>query len=146
VAPAPEVAAPAAPPPEVAAPAAPPPPPRPPPEPESFEVAVRTVTVSEREAGARITVRRRGGSLGDSSIVWWTADGTATAGNDYADLGRIAERFARGEAARTIYVPIIGDAASESREVFYVNLDLNTPDSERLEPIVRVEVSITDDD
>jgi hypothetical protein len=126
--------------------APPPPPPPPPPEPESFEVSVRTVTVSEREAGARITVRRRGGSLRESSILWWTEDGTALAGNDYADLGRINERFSAGEAARTIYVPIIGDAAREATETFYVNLDLNTPDSERLEPIVRVEVSVTDDD
>jgi serine/threonine protein kinase len=143
----PEAARTAAPPPGEVARAAAPPPPEParPVEPEAFAFASSVVTVSEGQPGARITIHRRGGTGGDSSIVWWASDGTAVAGEDYANLGRSTEKFGRGEEARTILVPIIGDAKVEGRESFYVNLgDPSDPDSR--EPTERIEVVIEDDD
>jgi hypothetical protein len=121
-------------------------PPAEPPAPETFELATTVVSVSEREAGARVTIRRRGGDLGESSIVWWTSDGSATAGDDYADLGRMTERFAAGEGARTIYVPIVGDSTTESPESFFVNLGQSGEAGESLEPAGRAEVTVVDDD
>jgi serine/threonine protein kinase len=138
-----------APPPEPEAPAAEPAvtaPPAEPPAPEAFELATAVVSVSEREAGARVTIRRRGGDLGESSIVWWTSDGSATAGDDYADLGRMTERFAAGEETRRIYVPIVGDSTSEATENFFVNLGQSGEAGERLEPAGRAEITVVDDD
>jgi serine/threonine protein kinase len=131
-------AAPLAPPEPVVSPAAPP-------APETFEVPT-SVAVSEREAGARVTIRRRGGTLGESSIAWWTTDGSATEGDDYADLGRMTERFAPGEEVRTIYVPIVGDSATESSESFFVNLGASGEAREGIEPAGRVEIIVSDDD
>ena len=89
-----------------------------PPAPETFEFTTGVVLVSEREAGARVTIRRRGGGLGQSSVVWWASDGTAVAPSDYADLGPTTERFAAGEETRRIYVPIVGDANREGPRAF----------------------------
>ncbi len=136
----------AVPPPELAPPLAEPVVPAEPPAPETFELARTVVPVSEREAGARVTIRRRGGALGESSIAWWTSDGSATAGNDYADLGRMTERFAAGEESRTIYVPIVGDSTTESPESFFVNLGASGEAAETSEPAGRAEVIVADDD
>jgi hypothetical protein len=126
---------------------APPAPTAEPPAPETFEFATQAVSVSERQAGAAAVISRRGGDLGESSVVWWTSDGSATAGGDYANLGAIVERFAAGEKNRTIHVPIVGDATAESRESFYVNLGERRPAGEgSLEPGQRLEVVIEDDD
>ena len=113
-----------------------------PPAPETFEFTSGAVTVSEREAGARVTIRRRGGDLGPSSVVWWASDGTAAAPSDYADLGPTTERFAAGEGTRRIYVPIVGDANREGSESFYVNLRAGAD----AEAVQRVEIVVEDDD
>ena len=55
-------------------------------------------------------------------MTWWTADGSAVAERDYADLGARIERFAPGEASRTVYVPIIKDAARKPPRSFNVLL------------------------
>ncbi len=62
--------------------------------PETFAFATSVETVSEARAAASVRIRRRGGTLGESSIVWWTSDGSAFASDDYADLGTIIEKFA----------------------------------------------------
>jgi hypothetical protein len=65
-------------------------------------------------------------SLSAASAKWVyvdfaTADGTATAGQDYvAASGRLA--FAPGETSQTISVPVIGDTVDEYDEQFLVNL------------------------
>ena len=66
--------------------------------------------MSESAPGARVQIRRSGGTLAESTIAWWTSDGSAGAGTDYADLGAIIERFGVGERTRTIYIPIVADA------------------------------------
>jgi hypothetical protein len=116
-----------------------------PPEPETFEPESPVVMVSEHAASVAITVRRRGGDQGSSSLVWWTSDGTAVANDDYVDLGARIEKFAPGEQTRTIYIPLIHDSKAEGRESFYVNLRAGQ-DGKRLEPAQRVEVVIEDDD
>jgi serine/threonine protein kinase len=113
---------------------------------ETFEFSRSVDTVSESRAAASLRIRRRGGALGESSIVWWTSDGSASASEDYADLGTVVEGFAAGEEARTISIPIIGDARSEARESFYVNLAKRGAGSDLAQPAQRIEIVVADDD
>ena len=135
--------------PEPALPAAVPSPPAPPPAPatpESFELEPRTISVSERAPGAAVILRRRGGDLGESSVTWWTSDGTALAGDDYADLGTMIEKFGAGETTRTIHIPIVGDSTAEGAESFYVNLGERERPDGSAEPAPQLEIVIQDDD
>ena len=61
----------------------------------------------EGDVAARIVIRRSGDLSGTAEVSWSTADGTAVADRDYADLGARLERFQPGESSRTIYVPLI---------------------------------------
>jgi hypothetical protein len=115
-------------------------------EPETFEFATRVVTISEGQAVAAVPIRRRGGNFGESSIAWWTSDGSASADDDYANLGARIETFAAGEEVRTVHIPIVVDARSEGRESFYVSLRASEQPGARLEPAQRIEVVIVDDD
>jgi hypothetical protein len=127
-----------------AAPAAVEQPPEPPPTPETFTFALPKVTVSEGDAAAAVLILRNGGKRGPSSVTWWTSDGTAKAGSDYVDLGRVVVKFAAGEQNHTIHIPIVGDSAVEGPESFYVNLTAGDDPSAEAEE--RVEVVIEDDD
>ena len=113
---------------------------------ETFAFATNVETVSEARAAAAAVIRRRGGTLGESSIVWWTSDGSAFASDDYADLGTITEKFAAGEEARTIRIPIVGDAKAEGRESFYVNLSEREERGALAQPARRIEIVVVDDD
>jgi hypothetical protein len=122
---------------------APPAPPAPP-EPETFAFALPVNTVSESDAATAILIVRSGGNRGASSVIWWTTPGTATAGADYVDLGRVVEKFAPGEQNRTIRIPIVGDNIVEGDETFYVHL-AKSSDGEEAE-LGQTEVVIKDDD
>lgn len=113
---------------------------------ETIELAAPSVVVSEAEPAATIIVRRRGGALGESSFVWWTSDGTARAGDDYANLGARVEHFAAGEESRSLYVPLIRDSLAERREVFFVNVRASDQPGRRLDAVSRVEIAVVDDD
>lgn len=130
-----------------AAPAPAPPPPAPEPElpvtPEVFEFGIETMSVSEADASARLLILRSGGRRGVSTVTWWTTDGTARAGTDYASLGRQVVRFAQGEQNRTIQIPIVGDRNAEGPETFTVHL---APGDNAGESVAEIEVIINDDD
>jgi len=120
--------------------------PEPPPEPESFEFAVDRVTVSEADASAAVLILRNGDRRRPSSVTWWTEDGTAKAGADYVDLGRVVAKFAAGEQNRTIRIPIIGDHQVEGPETFYVHLAPSEGADPAAEPAQKLEVVINDAD
>ena len=126
------------------------PPPAPPPEPEvpagpeSFGFGVETMGVSEADASARVLVLRDGGRRQVSFIRWWTTDGTAAAGSDFARLEPRTERFGVGEQNRTLLIPIIGDRTVEGPETFYV--DIAVGEGAEPEPVGRIEIIINDDD
>jgi len=86
----------------------------------AFQQAV--LSVREGDVAARIVLRRSGDLSGAAEVSWWTADGTAVADRDFADLGARVERFAPGEASRTIFVPLTNDAAPEPARSFGVLL------------------------
>ena len=83
------------------APAVPPPPPEPevPVRPETFGFGVSIMHVSEANPSAGVLVLRDGGRRGVSFITWWTTDGTATAGSDFAQA-RAARRAIRRRRAK----------------------------------------------
>lgn len=140
-------AASAPPPPETALEPPPPPPePEPPPGPESFEFGLNVVHVSEAAASAAVLILRNGDRRRASTIVWWTMDGTAAAGADYANLGRVEVRFAPSEQNRTIHIPIVGDRNVEGPETFYVFLAADRDADSAAAGVERLEVVIDDDD
>ena len=98
----------------------------PPPVPPSASIG--NVTVTEGNSGtttARLTVTLSAAASGPVSIVYATANGTATAGSDYtAKNGTLT--FAAGETSKTIDVLVSGDTAVESNETFVVNLSSAT--------------------
>lgn len=115
-------------------------------EPERFELTPPVVTVSESQAAAAAVVTRSGGTLERKSVIWWTSDGTAVAGDDYADLDRQVATFAAGEDTLRILVPIIADFVIEDRESFHVNLIVSDSAAASAAPEQRLEVVIVDDD
>jgi hypothetical protein len=129
------------------APAVRPPPPEPelPVRPESFGFGLEVMNVSEASASAAVLVLRDGGRRGVSFITWWTTDGTARAGSDFARLEPRVERFGAGEQNRTLHVPIVGDRSVEGAENFYVHVAVGDSGQASNE-IAKIEVVITDDD
>jgi hypothetical protein len=119
-----------------------PPEPEVPARPETFGFGLEVMNVSEADASARVLVLRDGGRRGVSTIRWWTTDGTAVAGSDFARLEPRTERFGVGEQNRTLLIPIIGDRNPEGPESFFVHFAVG----EGTEAVARIEVVITDDD
>ena len=114
--------------------------------PEVIEFANQVVTISEGQTVATVAIRRRGGNLSESSVVWWTGDGSAVADDDYANLGARIEKFAAGEDMHTIHIPLVGDSKPEGRESFYVNLRNSEAAGRRTDQSQRMEVVVVDDD
>jgi hypothetical protein len=110
--------------------------------PETFGFGLEVMNVSEADASARVLVLRDGGRRGISTIRWWTTDGTAVAGSDFARLESRTERFGVGEQNRTLLVPIIGDRNPEGPENFFVHFAVG----DSTEAVAQIEVVITDDD
>ena len=102
------------------------------------------VYVSERDGAARISSRHPGTTT--DPVFWWTGDNTAIAENDYIPLEQPMEGFTSGEEAETLHIPLINDSLPEPRETFYVYLGRQNAQLERLEPIARIRVEISDDD
>lgn len=81
--------------------------------------------VSESAASAQVSVQRTGGSNSAVSVQVSTADGSATAGQDYTAVDSTLN-WADGDAApKSFAVPILGDALPEPNET--VNLSLSSP-------------------
>ena len=118
--------------------------PGPPPGPEQFSFGLDKIEVSEAAASADLLILRSGDMRRPSTVTWWTTDGTATAGQDYANLGRVVVKFAAHEQNRGIHIPIIGDSNVEGPETFYVNLAPG--DNPTAEPTEKLQVIIKDDD
>jgi uncharacterized delta-60 repeat protein len=79
-------------------------------------------TFNEDEPVALLTVLRRGGTFGNVSALYATADGSAIADLDYT-VATNRVLFPPGEVMQTIRVPIINDTLVEDTESFYVYLD-----------------------
>jgi len=130
--------------PETPALAPPPAEPEPPPKPETFGFGLEVMNVSEKDASARVLVLREGGRRGVASITWWTTNGTAMAGSDFARLEPKTERFNAGQQNITLLVPIIGDRNVEGPENFFVHFAVG--EAAKPKPDASIEILIDDDD
>ena len=73
-----------------------------------------------------ITVTRTGGSFGDISVDYATADGSANAASDYSAVNGTLI-FADGDTSnKTFIIPIIDDTIFEGNEAFTVSLSVAT--------------------
>jgi len=102
------------------------------------------MNVSEKDASARVLVLREGGRRGVAYITWWTTNGTAMAGTDFARLEPKTERFSAGQQNLTLLVPIIGDRNVEGPENFFVHFAVG--ESATAKPVASIEIIIDDDD
>jgi hypothetical protein len=87
-------------------------------------VSIASALLAEGNAGTKsmsLTITLATATPVRVSVVYATADGTATAGSDYtATSGTLV--FAPGQTSKTVAVPILGDTGDESDETFSVTL------------------------
>lgn len=108
-----------------------------------FAVSETDITVSEGDANASVTVQRSGNIDSLATVDFTTADGTAIAGEDYAETaGTIT--FAAGETTQTTNIPILKDGNSEAIETFSVAL--SNPTGATLDSQITTTISILDND
>ena len=77
--------------------------------------------VDEDAATAALTVTRQGANGGIATVAYATADGTAKAGQDYAEKSGTVT-FGPGETSKQIKIAISADTANEADEAFSVAL------------------------
>jgi hypothetical protein len=114
--------------------------------PPRFVVTDSVIRVRETQAFVAIPVRREGPAGMSATIVWWSSEESALAGDDYADFGEVTEEFGPEERERTLIVPLINDGLVEPLERFLVGIGRRDPDTGRIELIANVSVDIVDDD
>ncbi len=84
-------------------------------------LSAATLSVSEGGTNAVLTVNRSGGLTNTVTVLYATADISATAGSDYTNTSGTLT-FTNGVTAQTITVPIIDDSAIETNETFAITL------------------------
>ena len=90
--------------------------------PPSITIGDRSITETDSGAIAlTYTISLDAPSAKPISVKYATADGTASAGNDYTATNGIIS-FAPGETSKTITVQVIGDTIDEFDETFFLNL------------------------
>lgn len=94
--------------------------------PGSLAWSAPTYSVNEAGGGVTLTALRTGGDDGEVSASYSTANGTATAGSDYAARSGTLTWLDNDDNPRQVTVPITNDAAMESNEVFSVALSAPT--------------------
>ncbi len=104
-----------------------------------------TITVSESAGAVPLRVVRRGGAAGTVSFSWRTIDDSAVADRDYAARGTVRESIGPGETSKTLLIPIVSDAVTESTELFDVVIEDPTAGA-TLGTITQVTVIVVDDD
>jgi hypothetical protein len=112
----------------------------------TVQFSATTYTVAENAGAATITVQRQDDTDTEVSVDYATANGSATAGLDYAATNGTLT-FAPGETNQSLTVPILNDGLAESSttETFRVTLS-NPTGSAVLGTRTSATVRITDND
>ena len=87
-------------------------------------LSIGDISVSEGNTGTKVaalTVTLSAASASPVSVTYATANGTATAGTDYAAVGG-SVTFPAGTTSQTVNVTVNGDTTVEPNETFVVNL------------------------
>ena len=108
----------------------------------SAQFEVNSIQIIEDVGIASITVLRKGGSTGNLTVGFATADVTAIAGQDYTSTSGTLS-FASGETSKNIQVPILEDGDTEPDEFFTIALR-NASDIESLSEPTTVFVVLQD--
>jgi len=108
----------------------------------SVQFEVSSINVIEDAGVASVTVLRKGGSTGNLTVNFATADVTAIAGQDYTSTSGTLN-FAGGETSKIILVPILEDADTEPDEIFTIGLH-NASNLESLSVPITVAVNLQD--
>ena len=90
--------------------------------PRASIAAPREVTAREDTATVSFTIKLSTVSQRSVEVAYSTADGTATAGEDYRRVVDGSVTFAPGETSRTFAVQILDDEVAEVAETFTVSL------------------------
>ena len=85
------------------------------------QFSVSSIQVIEDLGLATITVLRSGGSTGNLTVDYATADITAISGQDYTSTSGTLS-FSGGETSKSFQIPILDDATTEPDETFEVVL------------------------
>ena len=80
-----------------------------------------SASAGENGTTATVAVVRSGGRSGPVMVDFATADGSATAGSDYTATSGVL-RFADGETAKLVSVPLLDDAAVEGSRVVHADV------------------------
>ncbi|MCI0640573.1 MAG: carboxypeptidase regulatory-like domain-containing protein [Gemmataceae bacterium] len=100
-------------------------PPPPPPQPEQPSVSINDIIQVEGNSGTTsfvFTVALSGPTSQTVTLNYATANGTATATEDYGAVGGPITFMPGGPLTQTISVPVYGDHNCEADETFFVNL------------------------
>ncbi|WP_177418925.1 Calx-beta domain-containing protein [endosymbiont of Lamellibrachia barhami] len=108
----------------------------------TLDLSSATATLSESGPAITLTVDRTGGSDGTVTVDYATADGTATAPDDYTAISGTLT-FLDGELSKTLTLTPTGDTVWEPSETFTLNL--SNPVDTTL-GLASATVTITDDD
>ena len=106
-------------------------------------LAVSDIAVSEPGSGARLanfTVSLSAAASGPVQVSYFTADGTARAGQDYTAISGTLT-FAAGETSKVLSVNVLADSVVEGAENFVLNL---THASGAVPPSLSATATITD--
>ncbi len=95
------------------------------PTPGVLSISPGSVSVNENAGTVSFTINRTGGSDGAVSVSIATANGSATAGQDYT-ANSSTLNFAAGETSKSFTVSIIDDVIDEVNETFSVSLSSPT--------------------
>jgi len=110
----------------------------------SLQFGGASYSVAENASAVLITVVRNGGSFGTVTVNYGTADGSATAGSDYAASAATLS-FADGETSKSFSVPVLDDSNYEGNETFTVSLS-NVTGGASIGSRGTATVTITEDD
>lgn len=111
--------------------------------PGEFNLNLSTVNVNEDAGTVTLTVNRTGGSDGLVAVTYSTADGSASAGDDYTSTSGTLT-YQDGETSKDIVIAISNDTDSEDSETF--TLTLSNPQGNATIGTGQTTITIIDDD
>jgi hypothetical protein len=89
-----------------------------------LEFPYDTLVVAPGDSVARVVVRRVNGTQGEVAFSWWTENGTARAGEDFALLNEQTEIIPEGQDSATLLIPLVDDSTRGDRtSTFFVNIE-----------------------
>jgi hypothetical protein len=108
-------------------------------------LSIDDASVVEGNSGSKpatFTVTRFGRTSGAAQVDWATANGTATASNDYNSASGTLS-FLAGETTKTLSVSVLGDTLLEPDEAF--NVELSEPSGASINDDTGVGAIVSDD-